>query len=82
MPNLIGWTLEGAKQQLNAAGIQYTVYVVENSNYTANTVFRTDPSQGTEIAASDGTVVKIYVTPEQQEAEKEKDNKKDRNKRD
>lgn len=82
MPNLIGWTLEGAKQQLNAAGIQYTVYVVENSNYTANTVFRTDPSRGTEIAASDGTVVKIYVTPEQQEAEKEKDNKKDRNNRD
>ena len=86
MPNLIGWGLMGAKQQLDEAGIAYTVYTVENSNYTPNTVFRTDPPADTEIARSDATVVKIYVTPEKS-AEKEvpekdeKDNKKDENKK-
>ena len=83
MPNLIGWGLVGAKQQLDEAGIAYTVYTVENSNYTPNTVFRTDPPAGTELARSDATVVKIYITPEKT-AEKDadekdkKDNKKDK----
>ena len=75
MPNLIGWGLAGAKQQLEEAGIAYTVYTVENSNYTPNTVFRTDPSEGTEIALSDGTVAKIYVTPEKSAEEETKDSK-------
>ncbi len=83
MPNLIGWGLAGAKQQLDEAGIAYTVYTVENSNYTPNTVFRTDPPAGTEIALSDATVVKIYVTPEKAVVEEkdEKDSKKDKNKK-
>ncbi len=63
MPNLIGWGLAGAEQQLKDAGIAYQVYVVENKNYTANTVFRTDPAAETQISLSGNTVVKVYVTP-------------------
>ena len=80
MPNLIGWGLAGAKQQLDELGIAYSVYVVENKNYTPNTVFRTDPPGGTQIAASDGIVAKIYVTPEQAAQEESSTNsKKDKN---
>jgi len=63
MPNLIGWGLAGAEQQLKDAGIAYQIYVVENKNYTANTVFRTDPAADTQISLSGDTVVKVYVTP-------------------
>lgn len=64
LPNLIGYGLAAAKATLDEMGIPYSVYTVENSSYTPNTVFRTDPPEGTAIAASDDTVVKIYVTPE------------------
>ncbi len=70
MPNLIGMGLYDAKLKLDEAGIKYTVYTVENSSYTPNTVFRTDPPEGTAIAASDDTVAKIYVTPEENSGKK------------
>lgn len=76
LPSLMGLSLQTAKQKLEEAGISYTVYVVENHSYTANTVFRTDPAEGTEIARTDGTVVKIYVTPEQSETENKKPSSK------
>ena len=83
VPELIGWGLEAAKQKLNEAGIAYTVYTVEHNKYTPSTIFRTDPPAGTEIARSDATVVKIYVTPEKAAAEEkpEKSDKKDKNKK-
>ena len=70
MPNLIGMGLYNAKLKLEEAGIDYTIYTVENSSYTPNTVFRTDPPEGTAIAASDDTVAKIYVTPEESSGKK------------
>ena len=76
MPNLIGWGLSGAKYELDQLGLPYKVYVVENKNYTANTVFRTDPSEGVQIALSDGTEVKIYVTPEETVQEEKTDDSK------
>ncbi len=83
VPELIGWGLQGAKQKLDELGIAYTVYTVENSKYTPSTIFRTDPPAGTEIALSDATVLKIYVTPEKAAVEEkpDKSDKKDKNKK-
>ncbi len=85
LPNLVGFGITNAKIQLDDAGIAYTIYVVENKNYTPNTVFRTDPPADTKISAGDGTVVKIYVTPDkaavEEKEDKDKSDKKDKDKK-
>lgn len=63
IPNIVGLSLEEAKKKLVQNNINYNMYIVESDDYQPNTVFRTDPTEGTQIALDDAMIVKIYVTP-------------------
>ncbi len=75
VPAVVGCDLELAKSMMDKSQLPYRIYIVENEGYGGNTVFRTDPSEGTKIALNNGEVVKIYATPPQKQ--EEEDDKKD-----
>jgi len=80
VPTLMGQELSVVKAKLDEAQIPYTVYVVENKAFPPNTVFRSDPPEGSSIDPNDGSKLRVYVTPPQspQPAQEKKTTKSDK----
>lgn len=87
VPTLMGQELSVVKAKLDEAKIPYTVYVVENKAFPPNTVFRSDPPEGSSIDPNDGSTLRVYVTPPQtsqsaQDKKPSKNSSKDKEDRD
>lgn len=87
VPTLMGQELSVVKAKLDEAQIPYTVYVVENKAFPPNTVFRSDPPEGSSIDPNDGSTLRVYVTPPQtpqstQDKKPSKGSSKDKDNRD
>lgn len=64
MPRIFGFTREKAVEELDKAGIRYSLLMLANDGqYAAGTVARTEPEEGASFDAEE-TVVNVYIAAE------------------